>query len=1059
MMKEKEECVLESMDEEYKSDIWPKLKQDVIDVMESGCYSSTTVCIDWSLAQVYFFYKFFLKYGMDHNVEDNDVATEDGGMTSDMRDDDVELVARSINNRGLLRLRLYPMFKAFSWNVRGLNNDPNRKQVGDKFVKHFQSVLGDSRKVEPIVDPDSLFCKRLSDEDYEFMVRLVTNEEIKVVIFAMNDDKAPGPDGFSSKFFKTSWPIIGNEVCVAIRDFFKNGRLLKEVNATIIALVLKIKGCLGKIIDECQNAFIPSRQITYNVLLTHELMRNYHRNRGPSNVAFKIDIHKAYDYVEWEFMEQCLIHFGFHKSMIAWIMSCLSSPSFSINVNGNCHGYFKGMRGLRQGDPLSPYLFTLVMEVFSLMVRVLSSALKKFSGVSGLVPNLDKSLIFFGNVPESLKSAILNILPLAVGVLPASTFILPKAVNSEIEQLMRGFLWSHGDLCKGHAKVKWKDVCCLKCQGGLVSMPKVSWHKLVWFSQNIPTHAFILWLVIKQRSKTQDIIEVWQGNQDVKCSLCEFGSESHSQLFLECQSSLEVWSFFKELVKLSFAPNSLADIVSYLADRPINRDNVRLRILSLKIRSSRQAMEAAELWDVGLDKCNGALVRRILFFLCAGMRSKPRPFKFANFLANKVEFLLIVKEVWDSHILGHAMFSVVSKLKLLKNSFRKLRYAQGDLAKKVSETRHELERVQTMMVNDSHNSVLRNKEMACLKAYKDAMKDEESMNIIESVEDMNGTVFASQHVGVQFVKHFQSVFGESQKVVPFVDQDSLFSKRFSNEDAEFMVRPVSNDEIKAVVFGMNDEKSPGPDGFSSKFFKSYWPIIGNEVSGAICDFFKNGRLLKEVNATIIAFVPKSQTSQNVSDFRPISCCNVLCKVITKIIANRIKGCLGKIVDESQNAFIPPRQITDNVLLTHELMRNYHRSRGPSKVAFKIDIHKAYDSVFSLMVKRRIIEDGDFKYHWRCDRLKFTHLSFVDDLMVFSRADVHSVMILSNALSEFNSVSGLVPNLEKSSIFFGNFPDHLKSAILNVLPLVVGILPVRYLVLSSLLGFINTIVVV
>ncbi|GJU16783.1 RNA-directed DNA polymerase, eukaryota, reverse transcriptase zinc-binding domain protein [Tanacetum coccineum] len=102
MMKDKEECVLESMDEEYKSDIWLKLKQDVIDVMESGCYPSATI--------------------------HDDVATEDGGMASDMRDDDVELVARSIDNGGLLRLRTYPTFKAFSWNVRGLNNDPNRKQ-------------------------------------------------------------------------------------------------------------------------------------------------------------------------------------------------------------------------------------------------------------------------------------------------------------------------------------------------------------------------------------------------------------------------------------------------------------------------------------------------------------------------------------------------------------------------------------------------------------------------------------------------------------------------------------------------------------------------------------------------------------------------------------------------------------------------------------------------------------------------------------------------------------------------------------------------------------------
>ncbi|GKB70529.1 putative RNA-directed DNA polymerase, eukaryota, reverse transcriptase zinc-binding domain protein, partial [Tanacetum coccineum] len=456
-------------------------------------------------------------------------------------------------------------------------------------------------------------------------------------------------------------------------------------------------------------------------------------------------------------------------------------------------------------------------------------------------------------------------------------------------------------------------------------------------------------------------------------------------------------------------------------------------------------------------------------------RAKPRPFKFANFLADKEEFLPI-------------------------KPLRKLKFAQGDLAKKVVESRHELERVQAMMVDDSHNFVLRNKEIECLKVYKDAMRDEESMvkqrakvswlsegdantkffhktvkgklnrNRIENVEDMDGLMFYGQHVGDQFMKHFRSVLGKARRVEPIFEPGSLFNKRLSPEVAEFMVRPVSREEIKSVFFAMNDDKAPRPDGFSSKFFKASWFVIGDEVYTAIGDFFKNGRLLKEVNATIIVLVPKSQTPQKVSDFRPILCRNVLYKAITKIIADRIKGFLGMLVDECQNAFIPSRQISDNVLLTQELMRNYHRNRGPSKVAFKIDIHKAYDSmewdfmkqcmrglrqgdslspylftlvmeVFSLMVKRKIEDDGGFKYHWRCDRLKLTHLSFVDDLMVFSRPNVHSMTILSKALIEFSGVFGLVPNLDKSSVFFGNVSEHVKVAILNVLPFAIGNLPV------------------
>ncbi|GKG04546.1 RNA-directed DNA polymerase, eukaryota, reverse transcriptase zinc-binding domain protein, partial [Tanacetum coccineum] len=170
-------------------------------------------------------------------------------------------------------------------------------------------------------------------------------------------------------------------------------------------------------------------------------MRNYHINRGPAKCAFKIDIEKAYDSVDWEFLANCLKHFGLHKIFIKWVMSCISSTSFTINVNHDHMGFFKGMCGLRQGDMLSPYVFTLVMEVLNLVLKreinrslsfkyhwlckelnlthlcfaddlllfcngdsnsiaVLKKALMEFGGMSGLLPNITKSVVFFGNVKE-----------------------------------------------------------------------------------------------------------------------------------------------------------------------------------------------------------------------------------------------------------------------------------------------------------------------------------------------------------------------------------------------------------------------------------------------------------------------------------------------------------------------------------------------------------------------------------------------------------------------------------------------------------------------------------
>lgn len=92
--------------------------------------------------------------------------------------------------------------------------------------------------------------------------------------------------------------------------------------------------------------------------------------------------------------------------------------------------------------------------------------------------------------------------------------------------------------------------------------------------------------------------------------------------------------------------------------------------------------------------------------------------------------------------------------------------------------------------------------------------------------------------------------------------------------------------------------------------------------------------MKEVNHTFIALIPKVTTPSKVPDYRPISCCNVLYKCISKIIADRIKGGLADIVSINQSAFIPGRKISDNVLLTQEIMHNYHLDRGPPRQPLK-----------------------------------------------------------------------------------------------------------------------------
>ncbi|KAL0288762.1 UNVERIFIED_CONTAM: putative ribonuclease H protein [Sesamum radiatum] len=241
------------------------------------------------------------------------------------------------------------------------------------------------------------------------LVQTPTREEIKDAFFDIAEDKAPGPDGYSSGFYKAAWPVIGEEVATAILEFFTTGRLLKQVNTTILALIPKVRvpslvsdfrpiSCcnvlykvitkiivqrlrlvLDKMISPSQNAFVPGRSIGDNILLAQEMFSGYNRQGLPMRCALKVDLRKAYDTVEWDFLSAVLHLFGFPDIFIGWIEECVSTPMFSVCINGNPHGFFKGSRGLRQGDPMSPFLFVLIMEVLQLMLQQLIDQNEGFS--------------------------------------------------------------------------------------------------------------------------------------------------------------------------------------------------------------------------------------------------------------------------------------------------------------------------------------------------------------------------------------------------------------------------------------------------------------------------------------------------------------------------------------------------------------------------------------------------------------------------------------------------------------------------------------------------------
>ncbi|XP_062020783.1 uncharacterized protein LOC133737191 [Rosa rugosa] len=240
-----------------------------------------------------------------------------------------------------------------------------------------------------------------------------TAVEIKDALFQMYPTKAPGPDGMPPLFFQKYWDVVGSDVVVAVQNFLHSGQILGEVNFTHICLIPKVKDpqsvsdlrpialcnfvykiCskaianrlkkfLSQIISPFQSAFIPGRLITDNILVANEVSHFIHNCYSSSDGVFslKLDMSKAYDRMEWCFLESVLLRLGFDVSWVALIMQCVTTVRYAFLLNGQPRGYLTPTRGLRQGDPLSPYLFLLCAEVFSALLerKVLNGELKGIS--------------------------------------------------------------------------------------------------------------------------------------------------------------------------------------------------------------------------------------------------------------------------------------------------------------------------------------------------------------------------------------------------------------------------------------------------------------------------------------------------------------------------------------------------------------------------------------------------------------------------------------------------------------------------------------------------------
>eukprot|EP00253_Pinus_taeda_P023771 PITA_23771 len=312
----------------------------------------------------------------------------------------------------------------------------------------------------------------------------------------------------------------------------------------------------------------------------------------------------------------------------------------------------------------------------------------------------------------------------------------------------------------------------------------------------------------------------------------------------------------------------------------------------------------------------------------------PLPFRFSPLWVGKDGFLETVKAAWSMEVYGSPSFVWEQKLKNVKIALKAwIKKSMQSPNRERKEAVTHLEGIQFDM-EDTVPSVT------------EQCRAHLSRNHIAEITSSSGQVYKGfAQILEAAANHFRNLLsaernGEEEDVTEFL---SAIPNLVSKEDNVSLMSPTSEEEITNIVWSMDPDKAPSPNGFSIYFYRICWEIIKFDLFRMIRGVLRKTKMGGGTKSTFLALIPKETNPRSFDRYRPISLCNSSYKIVAKLLANRIKPLLQKLISPAQGGFVKGRQILDNVIQIQEALHSSH-ARKEQGMIIKLDMSNAFDRV-------------------------------------------------------------------------------------------------------------------